>query len=45
MILLVIKALKKLQVSRNSPQNGSETVENETENTEFDREIPKERYR
>ena len=32
------------KVSRNSPQNSSLTVEIETENIGFDREIPKERH-
>ena len=32
------------EVSRCSPQNTLETVESETKNTGFDREIPKERY-
>ena len=32
------------KVSRNSPQNSLETVENETENIGLDGEIPKERY-
>ena len=31
-------------VSRTSSHNSSETVESETKNTEFDIEIPKERY-
>ena len=33
---------KTTNVSRFSPQNSSETVESETENTRFDKEIPKE---
>ena len=32
------------KVSRRSPQNGSDTVEIETENIELDRKILKERY-
>ena len=32
------------KVTKMSPQNSSETVENETKNTGFDKEIPKERY-
>ena len=32
------------KMSRHSPQNNSEIVESEIENTKFDREIPKERY-
>ena len=32
------------KLSRNSPQNGSETVENKTKSTGCDRKIPKERY-
>ena len=32
------------KMSRRSPQNNSETVESEIENTKFDREIPRERY-
>ena len=32
------------KVSRGSPQNTSETVESETENTWFNREIPKESH-
>ena len=39
-----IAADKITNVSRKSPQNSSETVEGETENTRFDRGIPKERY-
>ena len=36
-------AIKITKVSRNPPQNNSRTVECETENIGFDREIPKER--
>ena len=43
MISLVIKLLIRLQVSRTSPQNTLETLESETENTEFRWEILKER--
>ena len=32
------------KASRTSPQNNSETVTNEAENIELDKEIPKERY-
>ena len=35
---------KMTKFSRSSPQNNLETVESETKNTGFDREIPKERY-
>ena len=31
-------------VSKTTPKNNSERVESETENTQFDRKIPKERY-
>ena len=37
-------ANKATEISRTSPQNTSGTVESETENIGFDREIPKERY-
>ena len=32
------------KASKTTPQNNSERVESETENTQFDRKIPKERY-
>ena len=32
------------KVAITSPQNSSEAVDNETKNTGFDKEIPKERY-
>ena len=32
------------RIFRNSPQNNSETVINEDENTELDRKIPRKRY-
>ena len=32
------------RIFRNSPQNNSETVTNEDENTELDRKIPRKRY-
>ena len=32
------------KVSKTTPQNNSETVESEPENTQFDRKISKERY-
>ena len=37
-----MKLLKKAW--KGLPQNSSETIESETENTSFDREMPKERY-
>ena len=37
-------ANKITRYSTSSPQNSLETVKSETENTGFDREIPKERY-
>ena len=40
-IWLATKLLITLQVSKALPQNSSETVTNETENTEYDKEIPK----
>ena len=42
---MVVKLLIKLQNSREvSPQHIWKTVENETKNTGFHREVPKERY-
>ena len=41
MMSLVIKLLIKLQVSRTSPHNSPDTVQNETENIEHVEEIPK----
>ena len=44
MIWLAVKLLITLQVSKALPQNSSETVTNETENIEYDKEIPKYMY-
>ena len=44
MVWLAIRLLIKLQVSKNSLKNSSETVESEIQNTGFDREKPKEKY-